>query len=83
MADYGTSVVSQTRHGVPHQELEEFCTLNDMLLLVMGTHSRSGLTRQLIRGVTERSLRHSNGPIMTGREVYTHSGSLTKRKKEN
>lgn len=63
------SVITEMRHGVPHQTVQEYCAQHDIDLVAMGTHGRSGLSRQLIGSVTERVLQHSNVPVLTVRCV--------------
>lgn len=61
----GVSVAAESTHGVPHQEIGEYCDRQEIDLVVMGTHGRSGLTRQIIGSVTERVLRISDVPVLT------------------
>jgi nucleotide-binding universal stress UspA family protein len=63
------SVAVQMTHGVPHQEIGEYCDRHEIDLVVMGTHGRSGLTRQIVGSVTERVLRSSDVPVLTIRGV--------------
>ena len=65
----GISVAAEITHGVPHQAIEEYCNQHGIDIVVMGTHGRSGLTRQLIGSVTERVLRSSDVPVLTIRGV--------------
>ncbi|MDS0301228.1 universal stress protein [Halogeometricum sp. S1BR25-6] len=65
----GVSVTAEIAHGVPHQAIGEYCDQHEIDLVVMGTHGRSGLSRQLIGSVTERVLRNSDEPVLTIRGV--------------
>lgn len=59
--------VTEVRHGVPHRAIQEYAADTDVNLIVMGTHGRSGLSRQIIGSVTERVLRSSDVPVLTTR----------------
>lgn len=53
------------RDGIPHQTILEHAAENDVDLIVMGTHGRSGIERQLIGSVAERIVRMAPIPVMT------------------
>ncbi|WP_224448390.1 universal stress protein [Haloprofundus salilacus] len=55
-------------HGVPHEEIGEYATANDVDLVVMGTHGRSGFRRYLLGSVTERVLRTGSTPVLAVRQ---------------
>ncbi len=59
--------VTEVRHGVPHQAILDYAANTDADIIVMGTHGRSGLSRQIIGSVTERVLRSSDVPVLTTR----------------
>ncbi|SEP15138.1 Nucleotide-binding universal stress protein, UspA family [Halogranum amylolyticum] len=59
------AVVTKIPHGVPHQAILDYCDQHAIDLVVMGTHGRSGLSRQLIGSVSERVLRSAKIPILT------------------
>jgi len=61
----GVAVTAEITHGVPHQEISEYCDQHSVDLIVMGTHGRSGISRHLIGSVTERVLRNADGPVLT------------------
>jgi nucleotide-binding universal stress UspA family protein len=56
------AVTSITR-GVPHNEILAYIENNDIGVIVMGTHGRSGLNRFLLGSVTERVIRQSPIPV--------------------
>ena len=58
-------VAVELTHGVPYQEIVEYCDRHETDLVAMGTHGRSGLTRQIVGSVTERVLRSSDVPVLT------------------
>nr|WP_237718969.1 universal stress protein [Halogranum salarium] len=61
----GVSVAAEITHGVPHQVISEYCDQQDIDLVVMETHGRSGISRRLVGSVTERVLRSSDMPVLT------------------
>ncbi|WP_049985562.1 universal stress protein [Halobellus rufus] len=54
--------------GIPQDEIVDAIDGTDADLVVMGTHSRTGLDRYLIGSVTERVVRHAPVPVVTVRE---------------
>ena len=53
--------------GVPHATILEYVDENDVDLVVMGTHGRTGLDHYLIGSVAERVVRQSPAPVLTVR----------------
>lgn len=51
--------------GLPHQEIDEYIEENDIDLITMGSHGRSGLNRFLLGSVTEKVLRTTSTPVLT------------------
>jgi nucleotide-binding universal stress UspA family protein len=58
------SVKEQTERGVPHEVIVEAVEELDADLVVMGTHGRTGVRRQLLGSVTERVLRYADAPVL-------------------
>jgi nucleotide-binding universal stress UspA family protein len=63
IGDVRTEVV----HGTPHRSILEYADENDIDLIVMGTHGRSGLDRYLLGSVTEKVVRTAGVPVLTVR----------------
>jgi len=63
----GVPVVSELVSGTPHSDIIEYAAENDVDLIVMGTHGRTGLDRYLLGSVTERIVRRSPIPVLTVR----------------
>ncbi|WP_458186614.1 universal stress protein [Haladaptatus sp. NG-WS-4] len=61
----GVLVVTEIQHGVPHQAILDYCDQHAVDLVAMGTHGRSGLSRQLIGSVSERVIRSAETPVLT------------------
>jgi nucleotide-binding universal stress UspA family protein len=53
--------------GVPHEAILEYADDEDVDLIVMGTHGRTGLSRSLLGSVTERVVRSAEMPVLTVR----------------
>lgn len=63
-ADIGT-IEAAVANGIPHQAIEDYAAENDIDLIVMGTHGRTGLDRYLLGSVTEKVVRTSPIPVLT------------------
>jgi nucleotide-binding universal stress UspA family protein len=63
----GVDVESVVEDGTPHQAILNYADSEDIDLIVMGTHGRSGLDRYLLGSVTERIVRSSDVPVLTVR----------------
>ncbi|MFC7027675.1 universal stress protein [Halomicroarcula sp. GCM10025324] len=61
------SIQTDIVHGVPYQAISSYIDDNDVDLVVMGTHGRTGLERYLLGSVTEKIVRTSPVPVMTVR----------------
>ena len=64
-ADRGVTINTVVRQGIPHQSILQHAVEHDVDLIVMGTHGRTGLERQIIGSVAERIVRLSPVPVMT------------------
>jgi nucleotide-binding universal stress UspA family protein len=53
--------------GNPYQVILDYTEANDIDLVVMGTHGRTGLDRYLLGSVTEKVVRTSDVPVLTVR----------------
>ena len=63
----GVSVVTEVATGDAHDVILEYTADNDVDLVVMGTHGRTGIDRYLLGSVTERVVRTSDVPVLTVR----------------
>ncbi|USZ69809.1 universal stress protein (plasmid) [Halorussus salilacus] len=61
-------VRTEVVHGMTHQTILEYAEDEDVDLVVMGTHGRSGLDRYLLGSVTEKVVRKSDVPVLTVRK---------------
>ena len=61
------TVVREVRHGSPFLEIIRYAKDNDIDLIVMGTHGRSGLAHVLLGSVAEKVVRKSPCPVLTVR----------------
>jgi nucleotide-binding universal stress UspA family protein len=53
------------RRGEPSQEIIRFAEEEDVDLIVMATHGRTGLAHVLLGSIAERVVRHSPVPVLT------------------
>jgi len=60
----GLDVVERHVGGRPHELIAEYAADNDVDLIVMGSHGRSGVRRALLGSVTERTLRSTHTPVL-------------------
>ena len=53
------------KRGVPHRKITDYADEEDIDLIVMSTHGRSGLDRMLLGSITEKVIRSSKTPVLT------------------
>lgn len=53
------------KRGVPHRKILDYAEEEDIDIIVMSTHGRSGLDRMLLGSVTEKVIRSSKIPVLT------------------
>lgn len=63
-ADYGVDVVEHVTAGEPARAIRNFVADNDIDLVVMGSHGRSGLSRVVLGSVAEKVLRRTRLPVL-------------------
>ncbi|MEF8863151.1 MAG: universal stress protein [Haloarculaceae archaeon] len=61
----GVSVEQAVRTDIPHKAILRYATEQDIDLVVMGTHGRTGVERYLLGSVTEKVVRLSDVPVLT------------------
>lgn len=66
----GLVAITDVTEGVPYEEILDYAETNDIDLVVMGTHGRTGIGRYLLGSVTEKVVRLSEIPVLT---VHPHS----------
>lgn len=54
-------------HGAPFEEITQYAREQDVDLIVMATHGRTGLSHLLLGSTTERVVRHAPCPVLTVR----------------
>ncbi len=60
-------IIKITRFGIPYHEIVNFAKEENVDLIVMGTHGRSGIAHFLIGSVTEKVIRTSPCPVLVVR----------------
>jgi len=64
LTDKGLTVECQLQHGNEAQLILERCDRDDIDLIAMSTHGRSGVSRWLLGSVAEKVVRHATKPIL-------------------
>jgi universal stress protein A len=59
------TVVCSVRGGVPARAIVKYARDNEIDLVVMGTHGRTGMSRALLGSVAERVVRTAPCPVLT------------------
>ncbi|MCG3137866.1 MAG: Universal stress protein F [Phycisphaerae bacterium] len=68
LADLQVPVVTSARLGRPFHEIECYAREQQIDLIVLATHGRSGITSALLGGTTEKVIRKAPCPVLTVRE---------------
>lgn len=63
----GVDVTASVTRGTPSEEILEYAADNDIDLIVMGTHGRTGMGHFLLGSVAERVIRQSEDPVLVVR----------------
>lgn len=58
-------VVSDPIVGTPKEKILEYSEEEDIDMIIMGSHGRTGIDRFLVGSVTEAVVRHSDIPVLT------------------
>lgn len=61
----GVDLETNLVEGSPAKEIGRYAAANDIDVIVMGTHGRSGVDRLLLGSVAERVVRSSEIPVLT------------------
>lgn len=61
------NVITSVKRGTPDEMIRDYAENNNIDLIVMGTHGRSGLDRHLIGSVAEKVVRQANPSVLTVR----------------
>ncbi|RYJ08414.1 universal stress protein [Halogeometricum borinquense] len=62
-----SAIKTAVESGPPYRAIRSYADANDIDLIVMGTHGRSGIERYLLGSVAEKTVRTSSVPVMTVR----------------
>jgi len=62
----GIEVITEVKTGIPYKEINTYIRENDIDLITMGTRGKTGLDRILLGSVTEKIIRTSQVPVLTG-----------------
>ena len=75
VADAGLTAEAVIMRGTPFREIVEIATTQQVDLIVMGTHGRTGLQHLLLGSVAERVVRLAPCPVMVTREDKSQAAS--------
>lgn len=59
------NVVQEVREGAPFAEIVKYAKAEDIDLIVLGTHGRTGISHLLIGSVAEKVVRKARCPVLT------------------
>lgn len=65
LEEYGIEVVSRVDRGAPHSVILDTIETEGIDLVIMPTHTRTGIQRLLLGSVTEKVVRSSPVPVIT------------------
>lgn len=68
VSEAGVTVERAIRTEVPHRAILQYVSDQEIDIVVMGTHGRTGVERHLLGSVTEKVVRLSDTPVLTVRE---------------
>ena len=61
----GVAVQTVVVSGRPAEEILDYANKNQVDLIIMSTHGRSGVSRWVVGSVTDKVVRHSVAPVLT------------------
>ena len=70
----GIAVQTVVAHGVSADEILNYAQNNQVDLIIMSTHGRSGISRWAFGSVTDKVLRHSTAAVLTTSPVGCRIG---------
>ena len=65
--DAGVAAETAIETGIVHRSIVDYVDNEDIDVVVMGTHGRTGVGRFLLGSVAEKVIRTANAPVMTVR----------------
>ena len=75
VAEAGPAVVMRIIRGTPFREIVDFAEIQQIDLIVMGTHGRTGMQHLLVGSVAERVVRLAPCPVMVTRVTPNEAAS--------
>ncbi len=64
LTDKGLKVQTTIRYGDPADEIIDYARVNDIDLIAMSTHGRSGISHLIFGSVAEKVLRGTRSPVL-------------------
>lgn len=74
-ADAGVEVETAVQTGVVHRAVVDYVADNEIDLVAMGTHGRTGVGRFLLGSVAEKVVRTAEAPVLTVRSNLGTDGA--------
>jgi len=71
--DAGVTAETAIETGIVHRSIVDYVDNEDIDLVVMGTHGRTGVGRFLLGSVAEKVIRTADAPVMTVRATDTET----------
>lgn len=65
--DHDIEHVDEIREGIPHETILAFAAEQEIDLIVMGTHGRTGDSKRIVGSVAEEVVRGADVPVLTVR----------------
>ncbi len=62
--DADIDVITAVEHGTPSQKIRDYADDQDIDVIVMGSHGRTGVERALLGSVTENTIRIVDTPVL-------------------
>ncbi len=62
---HAKNVVQSAREGIPFAEIVQYAKANNIDMIVLGTHGRTGISHLLIGSVAEKVVRKARCPVLT------------------
>ncbi|MFO7446417.1 MAG: universal stress protein [Ignavibacteriaceae bacterium] len=57
-------IIPVIRKGIDYEEINKYCKKNQIDLIVLASHGRTGILHTLIGSVAEKVIRHSKTPVL-------------------
>ena len=80
---YQTKVIEAVRYGQAHREIVKYARTEDIDLIVIATHGRTGLTHMVMGSVAEKIVRFSPVPVLTIKPLKLSAPTASQSESQN